>query len=454
MLPFANLSADPDNAYFADGVKDEILARLSKIATLKVISRTSTEKYKHAPGNLREIAQELGVTHILEGSVQSSGENVRVTVQLIHAQNDTHLWAETYDRKLTDVFAVETEVAQHIAHALETTLTGSEQTALRAKPTVSMEAHQAYLRGRYFWNKRTVEGYRRALEFFQSAIENDPAYAEAYAGLADAFLFLVSDNVAEQKEMLAKGRAALQKALELDETLAEAHASIALNAMNFDWDWPKAEREFRRAIELNPNYATAHQWYGEYLANLGRFEDGIREIKRAQELDPLSLIINTDVAKVYMIARRYDAAIAQFKKALEMDPSFDVAHGLLALTYSLKGEHEAAVAEFGKMKDFAENPLYLAWLGNVYGSAGRKDEAEKIAGQLRDLSQRSYVSPICFAMLYAGMGEKEEVFLWFEKVFAERAPWGAISLKGSPLFDGLRDDPRYADLLRRTDFAP
>jgi TolB-like protein/DNA-binding winged helix-turn-helix (wHTH) protein/cytochrome c-type biogenesis protein CcmH/NrfG len=452
VLPFANLSGDPENTYFADGIKDEILARLSKIAALKVISRTSTEKYKNAPENLREIALQLGVAHILEGSVQKSGDMVRVTVQLINAQTDTHLWAETYDRKLTDMFQVETEVAKRIATALEATLTGSETRALNARPTVSVEAHEAYLKGRYFWNKRTVEGYRQAVEYLNRAVELDPGYAQAYAGLADAYLFLVSDNVKGPE--LAKGRAALQKALEIDETLAEAHASLGLNAVNFDWDWAKAEQEFRRAIELDPNYATAHQWYGEFLASLGRFDEGIRTIKRAQELDPLSLIINTDVAKVYLIARRYDEAIAQFKKALEMDPGFDVARGLLALTYSLNGQHEKAVDEFRKLKDFAENPMYVAWQGYVYGAAGRQDEAERIANQLRELSRRMYVSPMCFAMLYAGIGEKQETFAWFEKVFEERAPWGAISLKGSPLFDNFRSDPRFADLLRRANFAP
>ncbi len=452
VLPFANLSGDPDNTYFADGIKDEILSRLSKIAALKVISRTSTEKYRNAPQNLREVALELGVAHILEGSVQKSGDVVRVTVQLINAQTDTHLWAETYDRKLTDMFQVETEVAQRIAKALEATLTGAETRALSTRPTASVEAHEAYLKGRYFWNKRTVEGYRQAVEYLNRAVELDPGYAQAYAGLADAYLFLVSDNVMGAE--LAKGRAALQKALEIDETLAEAHASLGLNAVNFDWDWAKAEQEFRRAIELDPNYATAHQWYGEFLASLGRFDEGIRTIKRAHELDPLSLVISTDVAKVYLIARRYDEAIAQFKKALEMDPGFDVARGLLALTYSLNGQHNEAVDEFHKLKDFAENPMFLAWQGNVYGAAGRRDEAERIANQLRELSRRIHVSPMCFAMLYAGVGEKEETFAWFEKVFEERAPWGAISLKGSPLFDNFRSDPRFADLLRRANFAP
>lgn len=453
VLPFENLSGDPDNTYFADGIQDEILARLSKIAALKVIARGSTQKFKSAPENVREIAQQLGVANILTGNVRKSSETVRVMVQLISAQSNTQLWAETYDRKLTDMFEVETEVAERIATALEATLTGPEQRALKARPTTNVEAHQAYLKGRYFWNKRTNEGYQRALEHFERAIELDPAYAQAYVGLADAVHFLGTDVLAP-KETLTKCRAALEKALELDETLVEAHASLGLLAMNLGWDWAEAEREFNRAIELDSNYATAHQWYGEYLACMGRFEEAIAEIKRAQTLDPLSLIINTDVAKVYMIARRYDEAIEQYKKALEMDPEFAHAHGLLAQTYSLAGRHEEAIAEFRKIKVAENNPLYLALQGYIYGMAGRKAEAKMVANRLVDLSSRTYVSPFWVAVVYTGLGEKDETFKWFEKAFAERAIGGAIGLKVNPLFDSIRSEPRFAELLRQANFPP
>ncbi|MEO5754502.1 MAG: winged helix-turn-helix domain-containing protein, partial [Chthoniobacterales bacterium] len=308
VLPFANLSGDPANAYFADGVKDEILTRLSKIGSLKVISGTSTQKFKSAPNNVREIAAQLGVANLLEGSVQRSGDTVRVTVQLIRTESDTHLWAETYDRKIADMFQVETEVAQSIASALAASLTATEERALAQNPTANVEAHHSYLRGRYFWNKRTVDGYRLALTHFKRAIDQDPAYAQAYIGLADAYLFLGGDDAAGQRDAVAKGRAALQRALELDESQAEAHASLGLLALNFDWDWAKAEREFKRALEVNPNYATAHQWYGEFLVSIGRADEGIAEIQKAADLDPLSVVISTDVAKVYMLARRYDEA--------------------------------------------------------------------------------------------------------------------------------------------------
>lgn len=454
VLPFENLSSSPENAYFANGISDEILARLSKIAELKVISPSSTQKYKSAPETLREIAQQLGVAYALEGSVQKSGDTARVTIQLINTRNDTTLWTERYDRKLTDIFQVETEVAQRVATALEATLSGSEKRALNAKPTANVEAHQAYLIGRYFWNKRTVEGYEQAVEHFKRAIELDPAYAHAYAGLADAFLFLGADNVPRQKELLSNGRAALLKALELDETLAEAHASLGLLAMLFDWKWAEAEREFKRALELDPNYATAHQWYGEFLVDMGRSDQAIAEIKKAQALDPLSLIIGTDVAKVYTIARRYDEAIEQYKKVLGMDPEFAQARGLLALTLSLNGKPMEAVEEIRKIKNVENNPMYISWVGYVYGTAGRKDEGAKALKELSDLSNRTYVSPLWMAFLSTGLGEKDEAFEWLEKAFAEHAAGGAIPLKVSPVFDNLRSDPRFADLLQRANLAP
>lgn len=454
VLPFANLSGDAENAYFADGIKDEILARLSKVAALKVISRTSTEKYKNAPENLREIAQHLGVANILEGSVQKSGNTVRVTAQLIHAPSDTHLWAETYDRNLTDMFQVETEVAQRIATALAATLTGAETRALTAKPTANLEAHEAYLKGRYFWNKRTVDGFKQAAEYFSHAVAVDPGYAQAWAGLSDALLFLGGENGPEQKELRARGRAALQKALEIDESLAEAHASLGLLAMNFDWDWALAEREFRRAIELNPNYATAHQWYGEFLADMGRADEGVSEIKRARELDPLSLIINSDVAKVYLLTRHYDEAVEQFKHTLELDPGFTQARGLLALTYSLRGEFETALEEIRRIKGPENDPMTCAWLGYIYGASGKKVEAEQTLGRLRELAAQTYVSPLWIAQVYAGLGEKDRAFEWFERVFQERSVGGAVVLKANPVFDSLRADPRFPNLLRRANPAP
>lgn len=296
---------------------------------------------------LGEIALQLGVANILEGSVQKSGKTVRVTVQLINAQSDTHLWAETYDRQLTDMFQVESEVAQQIASALEATLSGAEKEALQARPTANVEAYQAYLKGRFFWNKRTPESYEKAAEYFRQAIAIDPNYAPAYAGLSDAYQFSAY-NLVSRTELYAEARVAAEKAVALDKSLAEPHASLGLLALNYDWDWATAEREFRRAIELNPNYVTAHHWYAEYLIALDRPEESLAEIKRARELDPLSLIINTDTGKILYYARRYDDAIKQLRETLRMDPDYGQAHIWLSSVCATIGRYDEAIAEAKK----------------------------------------------------------------------------------------------------------
>src|SRR5437660_4167575 len=323
VLPFDNLSGDPQNAYFSEGVQDEILTRLAKIAELKVISRTSTQRFKSAPNDLRQIAQQLGVENILEGSVQKANDQVRVNVQLINALTDAHLWADTYDRKLTDIFAVETEIAKTVADVLQAKLTGSEQHVIAARPTANAEAHQLYLKGRFFWNKRTGSDLKKSIDYFKQAIAADPNYALAYAGVADGYVWLPGYTAGTPRDCYPKAKAAAKKALELDDTLAEARTSLAIAIWLYDFDFSQAIREFQRAIEVNPNYAIAHQQYGNVtLSALGRFDDAIAEGKRAVELDPLSLVINTDLGSNYYYARRYDEAIAQLRKTLEMDPGF------------------------------------------------------------------------------------------------------------------------------------
>lgn len=453
VLPFANLTSDPDTAYFAEGVKDEILTRLSKIASLKVISRTSTQEFALKPHNVREIALRLGVAHILEGSVQKSGDTVRVTVQLIHAPSDTHLWAESYDRKLTDVLQVESEIAQRIARALAATVTGDEKRALTAVATDNVEAYEAYLRGRYFWNKRTAEGFYEAVAHLSRAVELDPSYAPAYAGLADAIYFRGGADAASYSEALRKSEALLQKALALDETLADAHASLGLLTMNSGSDWARAEAEFKRAIELNPNYATAHQWYGEFLAYMGRFDEAIAQSVRARELDPLSLIINTDLAKVHMLARRYQDAIELFGAALKLDPEFPEAHALLALAYSGAGRHDEAISELRRIKGLEQTPGYLAFLGYVYGAAGRTSESRQVIDQLTELSSHKYVVPFWFAIVWAGLGEADQTFPCLERSLVEPPFYGAVTFKVAPAFDPIRSDRRFDDLLRRANFT-
>lgn len=447
LLPFENLSRDPDNAYFTEGIQDEILGRLAKIADLKVISRTSTQKYKSSPDDLPQIAKRLGVSNILEGSVQKTGDRVRVSVQLINATTDAHLWAETYDRNLTDVFATESEIAKTIADTLRAKLSGSEQSALAVHPTADPEAHQLYLRGRYFWNKRTGADFRKAIGYYNQAIDKDPNYALAYVGLADAYVLLSAYAEASPKESLPQAKEAAMKALELDPTLGEAHTALAQATVAYDMDPAAANREFQRAIELNPNYATAHHWYAESgLAPLGLFDEGIAEARRALELDPLSVIINADFGTMLTDARRYDEAIEQLRKTAEMDPGFYYVHWTLGNALELKGRRDEAIAEYKKAVALNDDPLPLALLGHVYGKAGRKEEALKILNQLRELrasSKPRYVTPYNLALVHLGLGQKDEVMNYLEETYEDRDGYNVVYVKIEPFLDSMRGYPPF-----------
>jgi len=450
VLPFDNLSGDPQNAYFSEGVQDEILTRLAKIAELKVISRTSTQRFKSAPDDLRQIAQQLGVANILEGSVQKANDQVRVNVQLVNALTDAHLWAETYDRKLTDIFAVETEIAKKVADVLQAKLTGSEKHVIAARPTANTEAHQLYLKGRFFWNKRTGNDLKKSIDYFQQAIAADPNYALAYAGVADAYVWLPGYTAGTPRDYYPKAMAAAKKALELDDTLAEARTSLALAIWLYDFDSSQAIREFQRAIELNPNYAIAHQQYGNNtLSALGRFDEAIVEGKRAVELDPLSLIINSDLATDYYYARRYDEAIAQLRKTLEMDPGFYIAHFTLSQMLDAKGAHDAAITECQKARALNDDPAVLGVLARAHGLSGNRTEAEKILDQLKKLSQERYVSAYSFALVYIGLGNEEEALHWLEQSYQDRAGSDIGYIRVDPLLDPLRGDPRFETLAEK-----
>jgi TolB-like protein/Tfp pilus assembly protein PilF len=454
VLPFENLSRDPDNAYFTEGVQDEILTRLARIADLKVISRMSTERYKSAPDNVSQIGQQLGVAHLLEGSVQKAGDRVRVTVKLINAVSNTHVWGESFDRKLTDIFAVESEIAKMVSDRLQARLTGSEQNALTARPTDSAEAHQLYLRGRFFWNKRTAEALKTAVDYFDQAISEDPKYALAYAGLADAYVLMSGFAAASPKESLPKAKAAAEKALELNNTLGEAHASLAQTLFAYDFNFEEANRKFRRAIELSPNYATAHHWYAQSgLATLGQFDDAIAEMKRALELDPLSVIINADLGNVFFHARRYDDAIEQLRKTLEMEPGFYYARWNLGQALEVKGLVKEAIAEYEKASALNGDPLSLALLGHLYAKIGRKEEAMNILQRLRESSKQNYVSPYYFGLIHLGLGQKDETMRFLEETFDERDGYNLGYIKSDPLLDPLRGDSRFEALVAKV-FAP
>ncbi len=453
VLPFENLSRDPDNAYFTEGIQDEILARLAKIADLKVISRTSTQRYKSSPDDLPQVAKRLGVSSILEGSVQKTADRVRVTVQLINAASDAHLWAETYDRNLTDVFAAESDIAKMIAETLRAKLTGSEQDALTARPTENTEAHQLYLRGRYFWNKRTGADFKKAIGYFNQAIDKDPNYALAYAGLADAYVLLSAYAEASPKDSLPQAKAAAANALELDSTLGEAHATLGNALVAYDLNFAEANREFRRAIELNPNYATAHQWYAETgLVPLGQFEEAIAEARRALELDPLSIVINADVGTTLTNARRYDQAIEQLRKTVDMDPGFYYTHWTLGNALELKGRNEEAIAEYKKATALNDDPLPRALLGHLYAKIGRKDEALEILKKLREQresSEQRYVSPYNLALIHIGLSQKDEAIQLLEETYEDRNGYDLAFIKIEPMLDPLRGDPRFEALVRK-----
>jgi TolB-like protein/DNA-binding winged helix-turn-helix (wHTH) protein/Flp pilus assembly protein TadD len=453
VLPFANLSGDPEQEYFADGMTEALINDLAKISALKVISRTSAMQFKQTSKRLPQIAWELGVDAVMEGSVQREGDQVRISIQLIDAATDKHLWADQYQRDYRSILALQSEVARAIAQHIEITLTAQEQVRLGGARMVDPGAHEAYLKGRYYSNKRTAKELKKSLEYFQQAIEKDPSYAPAYSGMADAYALLGYRGDLSSKEALSRAKAAALKAVELDETLAEAHASLAFIAETHEWDWSFAEREYKRALDLNPGYAAAHNWYAGYLMYLGRFDEGIAEAKRARELDPLSLAINNALGGRLLLAGRDKEAVEQIQKTLEMDPNFAPAHNRLGWAHLRSGKYEQAVAEFQQARALSESdPDFLVDLGYAYAVAGKRDEAQKILGELKRKRKRGFVSSSAFAIVYGALGEKDAAFAWLEKAYEERDPQ-LTYLKVGPRFDPLRHDPRFKDVLRRIGLA-
>jgi adenylate cyclase len=456
VLPFDNLSRDPDNAFFAEGVQDEILTRLAKVADLKVIARSSTQKFKSSPENLPDIAKQLGVLNVLEGSVQKVNDQVRVNVQLINAMTNAHLWAETYDRKLTDIFSVESDIAKTIADTLQAKLTGAEKSVIAKHPTESTEAHQLYLKGRFFWNKRTPENFEKAITYFQQAIEKDSSYALAYSGVADCYALLANYTARPPNETMPKAKAAALRALQIDSNLAEAHASLAQIVHDYDWDYAGALREIDRAIELNPNYATAHQWRAEFLSPLERHEEAIAEAKRALELDPLSIIVNRILGEVYLHARQYDEAITQFRKTIEIEPNFPSAHVMLARAYAAKGQYSEAVAGFIKTVELdgmlGTNRDISTEFRDAYAKGGWNGYLHQFAEIGKAETTSGYKTAYFVAATLAQLGEKDEAFAWLEKAYQER-DYRLTQLKVAPELDNLRSDPRFTDLLRRLGLA-
>jgi len=450
VLPLQNLSGDPEQEFFADGMTDALITGLAKIGALKVISRTSVMRYKGANKPLDEIAAELGVDAVIEGSILRAGNRVRISAQLIDASTDEHLWAESYERELQDVLTLQSEVARAIAAQIEVKLSAPEQARLTRARTVDPAAHEAYLRGRHFWYKRTPDAVRRGLESFQRAIELDPAYASAWAGVADSYLVDGGSYLgvaAEQAYGLA--REAAQKAVELDDDLAEAHTSLAGVLDDFDWAWEAAEREYLRAIELNPNYVTARNWYADHLVRMGRHDEAVHEARRAQAIDPLSLTSNFILAWVLFFARRYDEAIEQAHKTLELDPDYVAACRILGWAYEELGRHAEAIETHRKTAALSSgSPAFKGQLGRALALAGKRDEALRVLETMQKESERRRIPSLDIAILHAALGDTDHAFEWLVRAcdeHSEHVPY----LKVNPRLDSLRSDPRFDALLTR-----
>jgi TolB-like protein/Tfp pilus assembly protein PilF len=449
VLPFGNLSRDPENEYFAAGIQDEIITRLAQISDLKVISCTSTQRYKSSGENLRQIARELGVANIVEGSVQRVNDEVHVNVQLLNAVTDSHLWADTFDRKLTDVFGVESEIAKTIADTLRAKFTGREAVTLTARPTENNAAHDLYLKGRFFWNKRTSADIKTALGYFEQATQVDANYAVAYAGMADCYLLLPLYGGGVPTEMYPKAIAMAQKAISLDPNLGEPHASLGLIHALFDFDFPASVREFEEAIRLNPNYATAHHWFGDStLPALGQFDRANAEAKRALELDPLSVVNNTDAGTVFWITGRYPEAVTQFRKAIEMEPRNYTAHWGLGQALERVGDLPGAIAEYEKSTQLDDDPLPLGLLGAAKAKAGDRVAAIAIFNRLQEIAKQRYVPDYSFALIQLALGQKNEATKWLQSSYAKHQPdlnW----IRVDPDLQPLHGDPRYEALAEK-----
>ena len=449
VLPLESLSGDASQDYFADGMTDELITHLGQISALRVISRTSAMTYKGAHKSLPQIARELNVEAVVEGTVLRSAERVRITAQLIRLPDERHLWAHSYEGDLRDALTLQNSVARAIAEQVQATLNRQEEAALKSSKALNPDAYEAYLKGRYFWNKRTGAGLKKAIDYFNDAIDKDPGYAKAYSGLADSYA-LLGDweyGVLSPRDAFPKAKAAATKALALDDKLAEAHTSLAFTLDLYDWDWKSAEKEYQRAISLNPGYATAHHWYAWHLIVIGRNGDGIAELRKAQSLDPLSLIVSADLADALCIAHLYDESVRQSRKTIEMDPNFAVAHYQLGQALEQKHMHDEAIGELQTAIGLAgDNTTFVSNLAYTYAVSGRREEAIRMVKDLEGRQSQQSSTDANIALIYVGLGDTEQSMAWLNKAYQARFN-PSILLR--PTFDSLRSDVRFQDLLRR-----
>ncbi len=453
VLPFKPLVADSRDESFEMGIADTLITKLSNLREIRVRPISAVRKYGGVEQDPVAAGRELGVDAVVDASIQWDGNRrIRVTVRLINVRDGSQLWTDKCEEQCTDIFAVQDSISEKVARALALKLTGEERQLLAKHYTDNTEAYQLYVKGRYVWNKRTEEALKKGIDYFEQAIEKDPNYALAYSGLADCYIVLGSwraGGALSPKEAGPRAKAAAEKAIEIDSSLAEAHTSLADAELLFGWDWVAVEREFKRAIELNPNYSTARQWYANYLTAMGRLDDALIESQRAKEINPLSLIININLGEIFRFARQEDRAIEQYQRTLELDPNFAEAHADLGKAYEQKTMYAEAIAEFKKAITLSkENPLMVAALGRAYAVSGQAEEAKKILNELKKISKRRYVSSYEIAMIYAGLGDKDKAFEWLERAYEERASF-LIFLKVDPRLDSLRPDARFQELQRR-----
>jgi eukaryotic-like serine/threonine-protein kinase len=452
VLPFRILGVNDEDEYLGLGLADALITRLGNVRQLVIRPTSAVLKYTAPNQDLAAIGRELKVDSVLEGSVRRAGDRIRVTAQLVSLEGVAPLWTGKFDEKFTDALAVEDSISKSVAEALVIRLTSEQKKLFTRRYTSNVEAYQLYLKGRYYWNKRTKEEMRKAIEHFQQVIDLDPNYALAYAGLADCFTMIsIYASGVLPKEIFPKAKAAAMKALEIDDTLAEAHTSLGFVRMCYDWDFPEAEREFKRAIEINPNFATAHEWYGLFLMLMGRFDEARAEIELALHSDPLSIAINLRVGWPPFLMHRYDEAIEHFRKVIDMEPNYWLAHVCLGQVYERKSMYEEALEEIQRARSLNSLNSILGDLGHAYARSGRRAEAEKVLGELKEISKQSYVSPYFIALIYTGLEENDLAFEWLEKAMEDRSEW-MLWLKVHPYFDSLCTDPRFTDLLRRIGF--
>ncbi|HKN59986.1 MAG TPA: protein kinase [Candidatus Acidoferrales bacterium] len=448
VLPFVNASGDANTEYLSDGIAESLINELTQLRGLRVTARNTAFRYKGSEADLQKIAQDLHVNAVVTGRVLQRGDTLIVQTELVDAEKGSQLWGQQYNRKLSDVLTLQEDIAREISQNLRLHLTGEETQQLSRRYTDNPEAYQLYLKGRFYWNKRTQQGFLKAIEYYQQAIDKDPSYGLAYAGLSESYPPLSTFGWFPAHDMMPKAKAAAHKALEIDPNLAEAYTGLALATTYYDWDWPKAEGYFQQAITLNPSYPTAHQWYSLFLQVTGRSQEAAAEIKRAVDLDPFSLAVNQQVGSIYYLARHYDEAIEQLRRTIELDANFPLSHFQLGRVYAAKGRHREAVAEWQRYSDLSPGSFPLGYLGYGYGRLGDRAQALRILEELKAGSRKEFVSAYTFAVIYAGLNDKDQVFASLQQALQERTAF-LIWVKLDTMWDPFRSDPRFADLVRR-----